>query len=55
MSCPSDDERFADLKIIRADSDDQLFNLLQPYLDQGWQMTVFDHGWAIIVKERDNE
>lgn len=53
MSCRSDDERFANLKIIRADSDDQLFNLLQPYLDQGWQMTVFNHECAIIVKEQE--
>jgi hypothetical protein len=53
MSCLSDEERFADLKIIRAGSGDQLFDLLQPYLDQGWQLTIFDQACAIIVKERN--
>ena len=52
MSCPSDEERFADLKIIRAASSEQLFDFLQPYLDLGWQMTIYDEDWAIIIKEQ---
>ena len=53
MNCPSDEERFADLKIIRAASSEQLFDFLKPYLDQGWQMTIFDEEYAIIIKEKE--
>ena len=53
MSCPSNEERFADVKIIRASQNEELFDLLQPYLTLGWQMTIYDADWAIIIKEKE--
>lgn len=55
MSCLSNEERFADLKIIRASQGEELFDLLQPYLDLGWQMTIYNADWAILIKEKRNE
>ena len=39
-----------EVKIVRALDSQALFNLLKPYLDQGWQLTVFDETCAIIVR-----
>ena len=40
-----------DVKIIRESDSQALFDHIKPYLDQGWQMTVFGEDWAILIKE----
>ena len=49
MSCPSDG-----VKIIRASSqEEELFDLVYPYLENGWEMTYVDEDWVILIKKGD--